>query len=130
MWTLKAENTKSKIESIDASLNPELLRLTQQARDKGASSWLNAIPLKDQGLTLNNQQFRDSLRLRYNLPLQDLPSTCACGEPFNVSHARSCKKGGGVCGSTPRRSEKFTDLSTQQSVQERPSVASPPAIGQ
>ena len=37
MRTLKAENTKSKIECIDASLNPELLRLTQQARDKGAS---------------------------------------------------------------------------------------------
>ncbi|XP_068759883.1 uncharacterized protein [Montipora capricornis] len=49
--TLKAENTKSKIESIDESLSPELLRLTQQ--DKGASSCLNAIPLKDQGLTLN-----------------------------------------------------------------------------
>ena len=94
--TLKAENTKSKIESIDVSLNPELLRLTQQARDKGASSWLNAIPLKDQGLTLNKQEFRDSLRLRYNLPLQDLPSTCACGELFNVSHALSCKKGGFV----------------------------------
>ena len=73
--TLKAENTKSKIESIDASLNPELLRLTQQARDKGASSWLNAIPLKDQGLTLSKQEFRDSLRLRYNLPLQNIPST-------------------------------------------------------
>ena len=102
MRTLKAENTKSKIESIDASLNPELLRLTQQVRDKGASSWLNAIPLKDQGLTLNKQEFRDSLRLRYNLPLQDLPSTCACGESFNVSHALSCKKGGGgICGSTP-----------------------------
>ena len=100
MRTLKAENTKSKIESIDASLNPELLRLTQQARDKGSSSWLNAIPLKDQGLTLNKQEFRDSLRLQYNLPLQDLPSTCACGEPFNVSHALSCKKGGD-CGSTP-----------------------------
>ena len=94
--TLKADNTKSKIESIDASLNPELLRLTQQARDKGASSWLSAIPLKDQGLTLNKQEFRDSLRLRYNLPLQDLPSTCACRELFNVSHALSCKKAGFV----------------------------------
>ena len=94
--TLKAENTKSKIESIDVSLNPELLRLTQQARDKGASSWLNAIPLKDQGLTLNKQKFRDFLRLRYNLPLQDLPSTRACGEPFDVSHGLSCKKGGGA----------------------------------
>ena len=63
--TLKAKSTKFKIESIDASLNPELLRLTQQDRDKGASSWLNAIPLKDQGLALNKQEFSESLRLRY-----------------------------------------------------------------
>ena len=96
LQSLEAENTRSKIESIDASLDPELLRLSQQARDKGASSWLNAIPLKDQGLALNKQEFRDSLRLRYNLPLQDIPSTRACGEPFNVSHALSCKKGGFV----------------------------------
>ena len=63
---------------------------------KGASLWLTAIPLKDQGSALNKQEFRDYLRLRYNLPLQDLPSTCACGQPFNVSHALSCKKGGFV----------------------------------
>ena len=30
-------------------------------------------------------EFRDSLRLRYNLPLQEIPSTCACAELFNVS---------------------------------------------
>ena len=106
--TLKAENTKFKIESIDASLNPELLHLTQQARDKVASSWLNAIPLKDQGLTLNRQEFRDSLRLLYNLPLQDLPSTCACGEPFNVSHALSCKKRGFVA----KRHDRVRNLLT------------------
>ena len=36
--TLKAENTKTKLESIDALLNPNLLRLTHEARDKRASS--------------------------------------------------------------------------------------------
>lgn len=55
--SLKVESTRSKIESNDAYLDPELLRLTQQARDIGASSWLNAIPLKDQGLVLNKQEF-------------------------------------------------------------------------
>ena len=48
----------------------------EQARDKGASSWLNAIPLKDKGFDLNKEEFRDSLRLRYNLPLKDLPNQC------------------------------------------------------
>ena len=91
--TLKAESTKSKIESIDASLNPELLRLIQQARDQDASSLLDVMSLKDQGLALNKQEFRGSLRLRYNLPLQGLPSTYVCGQPFNLSHALSCKRG-------------------------------------
>ena len=66
------------------------------ARDKGASSWLNAVPLVDQGLVLNKQEFRDSLRLRYNMPLFDLPNKCFCGKKCTVSHALSCKKGGFV----------------------------------
>ena len=63
-----------------------------QARDNGASSWLNALTLEERGLTLNRQQFRDSLRLHYNLLLADLPSHCACGDRFTVSHALSSKK--------------------------------------
>ena len=67
-----------------------------QARDNGASSWLNAVALEEQDLTLNWQQFRDSLRLHYNLQLADLPSHCECGDRFTVSHALSCKKTGFV----------------------------------
>ena len=78
---------------IDSSLSPGLLRLVNQSRDKGASSWLNAMPLADKGLALNKQEFRDSLRLRYDLPLVDLPSHCICGDKFTVSHALSCKRG-------------------------------------
>ena len=32
--------------------------------------------------------------MRYNLPLNDLPCLCACGDRFNINHALSCKKGG------------------------------------
>ena len=64
-----------------------------QSKDKGASSCLNAIPLKDQGLALNKQEFRDSLQMRYNLPLHDLLSFSACGDHFNINHALTCKKG-------------------------------------
>ena len=84
------------MKEIDASLPPDLLRLIEQARDKGASSRLNAMPLKEHGLALNNQEFRDSLRLRYNLPLSDLPKHCACGDRMTISHALSCKRGGFV----------------------------------
>ena len=71
---------------------PDLLRLVNQSRDKGTSSCLNAMPLADQGLALSRQEFKDSQRLRYNLPLVDLTSLCVCGDKFTVDHALSCKK--------------------------------------
>ena len=54
------------------------------------------MPLVDQGMVLNKQEFSDSLRLRYNMPLSDLPSKCVCGEKYTVCHALSCKKEGFV----------------------------------
>ena len=87
---------KSRLEITDSTLLSDLLRSVNQSRDKGASSWLTAVPLVDQGLVLNKQEFRDSLRLRYNMPLSDLPSKCVCGEKYTVCHALSCKKGGFV----------------------------------
>ena len=82
------------MDKVDSSLSPELLRLFNQSRDRGVSSWLNAMPLADQGLALNKQEFRDSLRLRCDLPLADLPSYCICGDRFTFGYALSCKKGG------------------------------------
>ena len=74
------------------------MRLVNQSRDKGASSWLTAVPRVDQGLVLNKQESRDILhlkpRLRYNMPLFDLPSKCICGEKYTVCYTLSCKKGG------------------------------------
>ena len=92
------ERSKVKYEEkkklIDSQL-PEVCRTAvEQARDKGASSWLTAIPLEQQGFQLNKEEFRDSLRLRYGLPLQNLPRFCPCGQSFTVEHALSCKKGG------------------------------------
>ena len=93
---LKTASVKSRMESIDSTLPSDLLRSVNQSRDKGASSWLTAVPLVDQGLVLNKQEFRDSLRLRYNMPLSDLPSKCVCGEKYTVCHALSCQKEGFV----------------------------------
>ena len=62
---LKTASMKSRMESMVSTLPSDLLRSVNQLRDKGASSWLTAVPLVDQGLVLNKQEFRDSLRLRY-----------------------------------------------------------------
>ena len=99
---------KSRIDRIDESLSHDLLQAVQQTRDKGASSWLNAIAIEEHGLALNKREFRDSLCLHYNLPLPNLPSYCACGEMFTVNHALSCKKGGFVA----QRHDTIRDLLT------------------
>ena len=56
--------TKSRIDRIDELLSPDLLQAVQQTRDKGASSWINAIPIEEYSLPLNKQEFRDSFCLR------------------------------------------------------------------
>ena len=45
----------SRIDRIDQSLSPDLLQAVQQTRDRGASSWMNAIPIEQHGLLLNKQ---------------------------------------------------------------------------
>ena len=58
---LKTASLKSRMESIDSTLTAsDLLRSVNQSRDKGASSWLTAVALIDQGLVL---------LLTYNMPL-------------------------------------------------------------
>ena len=44
-----------------------------QAREKGASSWLTALPVERQGYILNKREFRDSIALRYGFKIQDVP---------------------------------------------------------
>ena len=62
--------------------------------EKGASSWLSALPLREYGFALHKTAFHDALALRYGqLPLQ-MPSHCTCGSNFSIEHALSCTKGG------------------------------------
>ena len=87
---------KQQITDIKTRLPYDTLRYFDQAREKGASSWLNALPLSEQGFDLTKTEFRDALCLTYNLKLNGLPSFCPCRNQFNVTHALSCKKGGFV----------------------------------
>ncbi len=66
----------------------------EAAQEKGASNWLNALPLKSQGYALDKQSFRDAICTRYGFMLQRLPSHCVCGHTYSVEHALNCKKGG------------------------------------
>ena len=58
------ENEKNRTEIIIENQNIEMKRNLEQLTQTGASSWLSAIPLKEQGFNLNKSEFNDALCLR------------------------------------------------------------------
>ena len=71
-------------------------RNIEQLSQPGASTWLSALPLKEQGFNLNKGEFQDAMNLRYDKPLRNLPSKCPCSKKFTVTHAMNCNRGGFV----------------------------------
>ena len=61
-------------------------------QEPGASNWLTALPSRKVGFSLNKQEFRDAIAIRYNISIKGLPETCACGSEFTCDHAMICKK--------------------------------------
>ena len=72
-------------------------RKTQRAvefiKEKGASSWLSVIPLKEINFTLNKREFRDAIKLRYGWEFNDIPTVCVSGDLFDADHAMICMRG-------------------------------------
>ncbi len=62
----KKESQHLDLSRIRSKLKPETARAVDLAAEKGASSWLSCLPLKDQGFALHKGDFRDALALRYN----------------------------------------------------------------
>ena len=53
-------------------------------------------PDKEKGLTLSRSDFRDAIRLRYAIRLDNLPTRCVCSVDYIYSHAFQCSTGGFV----------------------------------
>ena len=85
-----------KVEELRSRMTTEQKRQNEINCESGASNWLTALPIEEKGYHLTKREFWDAVKLRYGWPLPRLPSKCACGENFNVTHAMSCKKGGFV----------------------------------
>ena len=60
----------------------------------GTSIWLTVIPIRRNDFFLKKQAFWDAIRIRYNIPLERLPTLYVCGDSFNLQHALSCLKRG------------------------------------
>ena len=71
-----------------------LQRAIAVARQKGASSWLTAIPSVEHETILHKGDFLDALYIRYGWDILSLPETCACGQKFNIQHSLDCNLGG------------------------------------
>ena len=84
-------------------------RALDLATEKGSSAWLTVLPLQDLGFNLNKREFRDAVKLRYDWPVEDIPSTCACGEAFTVDHSMICKLGGFIT----QRHNELRDLEAE-----------------
>ena len=69
-------------------------RALMASKEKGASSWLSALPMVEHGFALHKGAFRDALCLRYGWRPTRLPSNCVCGKQLTIEHALSCASGG------------------------------------
>ena len=95
----EARNEKEQLlsgnfEEVKSDLPYRSKRAVELATEKGASSWLTVLPLKDMDFTLNKREFKDAIHLRYDWDINDTPSVCVCGEVFNTDHAMICRRGG------------------------------------
>ena len=90
----KTEQLNNKSSKIEGNLNPDTKKVVTQAKEKGASSWLTVLPIKEHGFTLTKNEFRDAIHLCYNKTLKRMPGQCPCGQNYDVTHAMNCKRGG------------------------------------
>ena len=87
---------KQELDEIISELEDNKKRSLMAAQEKGASSWLAALPIKRLGYALNKQEFRVAICLKYGWQVSNTPKFCACGSRNTIDHILTCKKGGYV----------------------------------
>ena len=81
-------------ESLYPLLSQDLQRAVDIAKERGDSSWLTTLPIKEHGFSLHKGAFRDALCVRYGWRPSRLAAEYVCGKNFTVDHALSCPHGG------------------------------------
>ena len=90
----KEKRLENELKEIYSAVSSKMKRVLELAKENGSGSWLTAIPKQSLGFTLNKQEFRDSVFLRYGWDIPNTPIFCQCGQKNDVDHVLSCKKGG------------------------------------
>ena len=57
---------KKKLDQVKGSVSGKSLRAVDLATQKGSSSWLTILPIKDMNFDLNKSEFRNAVKLRYD----------------------------------------------------------------
>ena len=81
------------LNDLKTRMSPSQKRANEIACETGSSNWMTTLPIEEKGFVLTKREFWDAVAIRYSWPLQRMPSMCACGSRFDLSHALSCKKG-------------------------------------
>ena len=89
LTTLKNQSLSDHSRSVVSRCPSHLRWAVECCQEKGASSWLSALPLNQYGFSLNKGEFVDALCLCYGFAPPNLPSHCVCGKDFSMSHAFS-----------------------------------------
>ena len=84
------------MEHLKENMSEKSKRLLQLSTDKGVSNWFTMSPTAKYGFEFSKQQFWEYICLRYGWEISKLPTTCPCGNKFDIQHSMSCKKGGFV----------------------------------
>ena len=92
----KERDLKNELQQIKESVDNKMQRILELSQEKGSGAWLSALPIQSLGYTLNKQEFRDSVCLRYGWNIPNTPSYCQCKAENNLDHALNCKLGGYV----------------------------------
>ena len=87
---------KNEFQIVSQMVDEKTKKLLLCAQEKGASSWLSALPIKKLGYSLNKREFRDAVSLRYGWQIPDTPVLCGCGSDNTIDHILTCKRGGYV----------------------------------
>ena len=70
-------------------------RTINRIKEGDCSTWLSVLPTHDNQFLMSADEFRDSIALRYGRSPTKMPGFCdGCSQPFDISHALDCKKGG------------------------------------
>ena len=79
------KRNQEKLTQFPATSDEKTKRMIQILNRKEILNWLTNLPIKEHGYELTKQEFWDAIKIRYNWPLDRIPSQCFCGESFNVT---------------------------------------------